>query len=242
MSANGTVYELAQEKFNNVKQKVCVFGNGVTLKPGSFGIGLFAEKNFSKGDPITLYGGQLIDMQTAKKRLQEKKDSHIRRHIARHFCFDGTYLPDGSPITNATEQLVGLPIGAFCNDNAEEDKINARFEFIDSAENEKRFAAFDRGFGYNPDPNERLTFIEATRDILAGEEIFCAYGTQYWERSAEKKQSTVPPPQAKPKKKRPASTSMESSKKLIISDESCSTTSTQPTSVTEKTTTPNETL
>ena len=68
MSANGTVYELAQEKFNNVKQKVCVFGNGVTLKPGSFGIGLFAEKNFSKGDPITLYGGQLIDMQKLLKR------------------------------------------------------------------------------------------------------------------------------------------------------------------------------
>ena len=177
----------AQEKFEKVKKQVCVCGNGLELRPTEFGLGLFATKFFAKGDAITLYGGQLIDIKTAKKRLEENQDSHIRRHIVRRYCFDGSILPDGTRIENAAVQLVGLPVGAFCNDSSDEKQINAKFNYIDSAENEKSFAAFERGFDYNPSPDQRLTYVEAIRDINADDQICCSYGLQYWERSAEKK-------------------------------------------------------
>ncbi len=127
VGANPTTVDLtaAQEKFEKVKKQVCVCGNGLELRPTEFGLGLFATKFFAKGDAITLYGGQLIDIKTAKKRLEENQDSHIRRHIVRRYCFDGSFLPDGTRIENAAVQLVGLPVGAFCNDSSDEKQINA---------------------------------------------------------------------------------------------------------------------
>ena len=177
-----------QQKFEKIKNQVCCCGNGVELRPSPFGgLGVFATKKFSKGDAVTLYGGQLIGIDEAKKRLDDKKDSHIRRHIARIYCYDGCFMPDGTAIQEPIKQLAGFPIGAFCNDSSNKEQINANFNFVDSSENERRYIAFVNGALYQPLPEERLTFVEAIRDIEIDEEILCSYGNQYWERSKEKK-------------------------------------------------------
>ncbi len=187
------VFPEAQAKFDKVKAQVCVFGNGVELKESTFGVGLFATKNFSKGEAITLYGGQLIDYKTARERCDNGRNSHIRRHIARQCCFDGRYKEsDGSEILKPMEELVGLPVGAFCNDSSDASQINSRFNFIDSSYNEERYKDFEKGLPYSPLASERLTYIEALRDIIAGEEIQCSYGDQYWERAKEKKRASEP--------------------------------------------------
>lgn len=176
-----------QQKFDAVKEKVCVCGGGLELRPGSFGLGLFATKTFLKGEPITLYGGQLVSHSEAQKRSRAGGDSHMRRHIAMHCCFDGCFMPDGTKISDPTKQLVGFPVGAFCNDTSDAGQLNARFNYIDSQYNEDRFKEFEKGYDYRPKAEERLTFIEAIRDIKPDEEIFVDYGSQYWANSKEKK-------------------------------------------------------
>jgi len=141
------------------------------------GKGLFARRAFEDGERITIYEGELITFAEAVKRRKENKHSHIRSHLQRRVYIDGARLANGDLITEPETELFGLGGGAFANHKPEAE-ANAEFDYIDSEENEKLFDKLI--LGRVLDPNERITFIRATRDIAAGEEIFLNYGEDYW--------------------------------------------------------------
>lgn len=116
------------------------------------GNGLFADQSFLKGQIITEYGGEIIDRKTALQRSACGRGSHIRTLIMGMYAIDGFKHPSA-----------GLPGGSFANDARDVQKQNAKYVIKSSAQN----------------PMPRV-FLQATRDIQRGEEVYVSYGKSYW--------------------------------------------------------------
>lgn len=144
------------------------------------GNGLFALRDFAVGDPITEYYGQKITFNEAINRRDRGDNSHIRSHIQRYWAIDGKFLADGTRIVDPARQLQGNGGGALANHKSKK-LANARYDFFDTPANETRFeqwAAGNRSVRLLPE--DRITYLTATKPIKAGDEIFVNYGTDYW--------------------------------------------------------------
>lgn len=172
----------AKSAFDRVKEQLQVLADGtLELKKSDFGgLGLFAKKVYRKGEPITEYYGEKVTQKEAKTR----NSSHIRRHMAQRFVVDGLFMADGTPITDPEKQLHNHGVGAYANHSA--DGQNADFASVDSPSNEARMQSFLNGAAYTLDPEQRITYICATKTIQQGEEILLNYGLSYWQNSATK--------------------------------------------------------
>jgi hypothetical protein len=164
-----------------------VDGVNLEIRPSMLagaGNGLFALRDFAVGEPITEYYGELITFEEAIERKKKEGDSHIRSHIQRYWYIDGSHMKDGTPIINAANQLHGKGGAAIAN-HKDKKHANSRYDFYDSPVNEERF---NQWMGGNKTiqqlPEERTTYITATKPIKKGDEIFVDYGREYWERRA----------------------------------------------------------
>lgn len=128
--------------------------------PGA-GRGLFAVEGFRKGDTITEYDGEVIDIREAERRRKLNLDSHIRTLASGRVAIDGRKVPNS----------IGHGGGSFAND-ARGPQTNA--EFCNST---KVTAGLKRSGTLKA--IER-TWLRATKDILPGQEIFASYGRGYW--------------------------------------------------------------
>lgn len=128
--------------------------------PGA-GRGLFAAQDFQRGDTITEYDGEVIDIQEAKRRKQRGLASHIRTLASNQMAIDGRLVP----------ATVGHGGGSFINDPRNPTRINAAF-----CNTNRLLKGLDR-------PGAKLlerTFVRATKNIRKGEEILASYGQGYW--------------------------------------------------------------
>ncbi len=159
--ANQPVFSLSQ-----VRAKLAVFGDGAidVRRSRVAGLGLFAGRAFEKGEMITEYSGNFITREESVRRLG-KTDSHIRTHIGRRWDIDGLRQPQ-----------VGRGAASFANDAAPPLKANSVFDFVDSQLAERDVERFFKGAPAIFRPEERITFLRASRAIARGEEIFVDYG------------------------------------------------------------------
>lgn len=178
----------AKDEKAEIENQLHVLGDGFfELRDTAAGLGVFALKKFEKNQPITEYYGKFISYDDAKK-LSEKKTSHCRRHIAQQVVIDGRFMrTDGKEILDAKTQLIGHGVGAMCNDSAQEQNINASFDYADAPYNTKQFENFSNGGKYEPLAQHRVTFIRASKTIQPGDQICLNYGNDYWQRAGIKK-------------------------------------------------------
>lgn len=174
--------------FEHVKQSLHVLGDGgVLLRQSNIpnaGLGLFANRSFKPCEPITAYTGESVTHQEAIKRRKQGAASHLRRHIALRFAIDGSRAPDGMPIVDASQQMQGRGVGAFANHGGAR-RANADFAFVDSPHNERQMQQFLAGASnVDFDPDERITYLRATKPIAKGEEILLDYGSDYWQHAS----------------------------------------------------------
>lgn len=154
-------------------------GGGLVIQASSIegaGLGLFANRDFARGEPITEYYGQLIDNEEAKKRLSEGRASHILPLVNFEWYVDGLFHPSGIPIADPVAELSGRGAAAFINSTRGTNLAdNARFDFSDTAINQRIMdSALYRSKSLNP--TQRLKYARAVREIKKGEEILIDYG------------------------------------------------------------------
>jgi hypothetical protein len=134
-------------------------GFGLHLRPSTIwngGIGLFTSVDIPSGVLITRYDGEVIDHKEALARRGRGNDTHIR---AKDFYvkIDGIKDP---------KQARGCGGGSFANDCTLLGVTpNSTFYCSDSAGDQRKWDGI---------------FLESTRDILSGEELFACYGNTYW--------------------------------------------------------------
>jgi SET domain-containing protein len=120
------------------------------------GNGIFAMKQFKKGDVLTCYTGWIISAQDAKRL----KLFHAHSHILKRNTMTDNILG-----VETIEELSQFPVedrgfGSFINHSK---NPNVKYENID---------------------NQML--IIALRDIEKDEELFSSYGKRYWNQSFER--------------------------------------------------------
>lgn len=117
------------------------------------GRGLFASRNFRKGELVTEYVGEIITREEARKRLK-----------VGNFHYLGTLVSGMYEIDGIQEPADGLGAASFIN-HASKPHTNVVWAHV-----EDRILCFPR------------LFARATREIPAGDEIFLDYGPTYWAR------------------------------------------------------------
>jgi hypothetical protein len=194
----------SENKMAAIVGQLHTLGDGfLELRSTSIGLGVFAKKRLLRGTPLTQYYGQFISWSEVRLRASLEQDSHIRKHIGQLWAIDGKRMADGKEITDPLVQLVGHGVGAYCNDAKDLKKINAYFNWVDSPYNEQQYSGFANGRDYEPEPEERVTYIVVgkdpqetdseyvkdvvDRDIAEDEEICVFYGRQYWARAGIEK-------------------------------------------------------
>lgn len=145
------------------------------------GLGVFTNRAFVAGEPITEYVGKIITDREAKA-LPGPQRTHLRTLIPLVSVIDGNYLPDGTRLSNTVDekilQLSGNAVGAIINDSV---TPNAEYVFYDSPE---RHAAIeqsltDPGVRIPESRKDRIVYIRAIRNIAPGEELLVYYGDKY---------------------------------------------------------------
>ncbi len=153
-------------------------GDGVSVSESGIegaGLGLYASREFSKNEPITLYEGKLLTYREATEIKNGDPCSalHIRSLFPLHSSIDGRRDERGNQITDPMRQRDGRGGAAWANDaKGSIFEVNSVYDFWDFEEN-----ASDP---FNRDPSLRLVFIRAIKEILPGEEIFVDYGVDFW--------------------------------------------------------------
>lgn len=162
-----------KKKSSRLPQKIrnaATVGNGVEVRPSTIpgaGNGLFATRRFERLDIVTMYDGELADAAEcrADKERDPKSVSHYRS--TRH---------GGVVIKGLRDPLAarGRGGGSFANHTWVASERNATLE-TDYLEKPV-------------DGRQHVGYIQATRDIQPGEEIFIDYGRQYpWHLFMDKK-------------------------------------------------------
>lgn len=117
--------------------------------------GLFALRDFKKGDDITEYCGPVLSREEAET-LQAAGQNKFCRGLSRHEVIDG--------ISNPSE---GEGCAQIVNDGTQSNRNNCTLEnFLDP-----------------PEKLLMRCVLRASRDISAGEELFTSYGYGYWRSS-----------------------------------------------------------
>ena len=140
--------------------KPAVIGDGVCVKQSSLpnaNMGLWATRPFHKNQVITEYDGDVITWDQAINEQLRFRSSHFR-----------SLMFGDSVIAGLEEPVCGRGGGSFANDNH---VVNAKF-----IKTEKE--------GHRSGRTGLLVmaqiWLKATRDIMAGDEIFVNYGCTYW--------------------------------------------------------------
>lgn len=117
------------------------------------GKGLYATREFMRGELITEYVGEIISREEARKRLERGE-----------FHYLGTLVPGLYEIDGIRSPIFGVGAASLIN-HASSSNANVRWCHI-----EDRKVCF------------RRLFAKATRDIHPGEEILINYGKTFWDR------------------------------------------------------------
>lgn len=125
------------------------------------GHGLFADTDFKKNQIITEYGGEVISSTEALERKKNRCASHIRSLAAMHMCIDGL-------LVSPTDDSGGG--ASFINDPRGAKPYNCKFVVKQQTDGVTRTGLFTM---------ERC-FVVATVDIRRSEELYVAYGKDYW--------------------------------------------------------------
>ena len=146
-------------------------GDGLEVRPSVLpvgeegedpGNGLFATMDFSKGDVITIYDGEVIDSTLAKELGPDGRPKRPQTHmksIDRYTVIDGLKHP-----------VAGRGGGSFLNDPRGHFPYNAEMVRVDCVEARGR----NKGIPV-------CVYVAATRDIRAGDEIYASYGARAFE-------------------------------------------------------------
>lgn len=141
---------------------VSTIGDGVEVKASTIhgaGRGLFATKRFKKGNIITEFDGEIISRDEALRRRLAREDSHIAG------------LDFDTQIDGINVQAVDGKGGAsFANDPRDTKRVNAK-----KVENQVIHGVIRTG-----EPTLTRAFLEATKQIDEGDEIFVDYKSTYW--------------------------------------------------------------
>lgn len=143
------------------KQQMCAIGRGLKIKPSllpfeNVGLGLFADRDFKKGEYITWYDGKenFLIRKQRKKHLQNlKHSSHTKS-----FNWDMVVRGEKSARKAFKNEMGG---GSFLNDPLDPFFVNVKFDVSD-------------------DPERHFIYIRATKDIKEGTELLLGYGDRYW--------------------------------------------------------------
>ena len=137
---------------NKEKSEVWVDASQIPLAD----MGLFANRDFHKGEHITLYDGMLLS-------TKEAKGANVHTHLRTVKSF-GDLVIDGYKWEDIKHISHGVGAGAFANDAHNTPfSINATYVNI--------FPSIDQKF---------MVTLQATTDIAQGQEIFVSYGRGYW--------------------------------------------------------------
>jgi hypothetical protein len=162
-----------------VQASLTTVGDGVLVRPSTIpaaGSGLFANRDFAKGAPVTGYEGKLITHAEAK-RLSKEDRSHVRAHQRQRTALNGKIVA-GRPLSPASIQGRG---GAAMTNHKKGGKANVVFDNVDSARYLAQLANWMvSSSNPHPDPQGRITYLKARRAIRKGEELFVDYGEDYW--------------------------------------------------------------
>ena len=140
---------------------------GVLIQPSldpAAGLGVFADRDFRAGEAVTAYEGVPVRWEDALK-LSRAARSHIRALYPMALALDG--LVAGNPAT----VLAGRGGAAYTNDGTTNGTNNTVFAWDDKK---------GRDIHDPSDPNARVVFLRALRDIRQGEELKVSYGEDYW--------------------------------------------------------------
>lgn len=143
--------------------KFAKIGEGVVIKNSKIknaGYGLFADRDFKRGEIITGVDGDIISFQEAKKREFTKR-SHMRTLLYHNLVLDGLRVP-----------CRGKGGGSFANDGLHVSQNNAKFHNV-----------------YFANKLLPVCFLRAIKNIKKNEEILVSYGRQYWRLHGKKKRN-----------------------------------------------------
>jgi SET domain-containing protein len=142
-----------------------------SLIPGA-GMGLFAMRDIRKGEVVTEYGGEVVDIKRAKELMAAGEDTHLLTVVSQHEALDGRVRPEAG-FTLEYYYRNDL-MGSFANST---DKPNVKYV--------ERSRSHGRVHPYGAAASKCMV-LRATRDIRAGEEIYSNYGKGYIRRHFNK--------------------------------------------------------
>ena len=137
-------------------QRISTVGNGLDVRitriPNS-GRGVFANRNFTQGEIITLYFGHAFGEAHRKLLQREGRGTHAKPIDFKHRYLDGV-----------KRVFMGMHAGQLLNQGTP-GACNCDWATLELRSNNA----------------ERILAIRAIRDILAGEELYISYGKKYWD-------------------------------------------------------------
>ena len=139
------------------KQNLCTINHGVVVKPSTIpegGNGLYADRDFAKGEWVTFYDGDVREVGKQEKQSLSTGSHSDWCHVVSVDQFTVIHTP--------TEPSTGDGGGGFINDG-----VN-----IFSPSNVRSVR----------DSERKMVLVKATRDIKKGEELFISYGNHFWNR------------------------------------------------------------
>ena len=135
---------------------------------GNAGFGLFAQRNFKRGDRVTEYVGHVVSYDAAKRLRNKRQASHVVSVSSQCSCIDGIKVPrtyhGGASFANDASRQLGL-----------------------AGNNTKNYTWYDRQLG------RTRCFLQATKAIKVGEEICLGYQNSYWVDVEEEEQDPTAP-------------------------------------------------
>ena len=140
------------------KEGIGVLGDGVTTRSSTLnsrtikaGLGLFADRKYCVRDYVTFYDGRVIDNRTAE-RLTTKQQDHVKTLIHKHQHIMGL---DVRPPPD------GRGGASYANDARSARRTNVKY--------------VHKSLGVT-----NVIYLEATKPIKSGDEIFVTYDAGYW--------------------------------------------------------------
>lgn len=129
------------------------------------GLGLFAMRDIKRGEFVTEYGGEVVDIERAKELLANKEDTHLRTLSSQFDALDGRLRPEAG-FTLEYYYRNDL-MGSFANTSK-----TPNVKYVE------KIRSVGRVHPYGGVATKTI-MLRAIRDIKAGEEIYVNYGEGY---------------------------------------------------------------
>jgi SET domain-containing protein len=134
------------------------------------GLGLYAEKEFHKGDQIDMYRGEIMTPEKRLYRYENPDDQSTERYTVEVLGSDNTVdalcAPCAASYSNDACNILEL---------MKKSRTESEFELLYEAERPEGENAISYG------PSKRhAPILTATRHIMPGDEILWKYGAPYW--------------------------------------------------------------